>query len=394
LVSSFERIGLVLICTAAAAVSAVVVLSFDRASQAPASPIAAVSLDPQSADQILPPASSDAASIKHQGRLPVAEDAREEMVPVATALLDGDDAGTPAVERVSLATDAAASENPDDISDDAAQWSAKVIAPPQPALPRAAAIDLQLKVLPPVIATPHETAPHQGAPHPAPQVGEPSLTAPKRIYTLDERLAEISPAAKQRLAAKLAAANFSGPPADVGLVAIKDEKQLELHVKSASGEWQFVHRYPVLAASGAPGPKLKQGDKQVPEGVYGITLLNPNSKYHVSMRVDYPNAFDREMAAKDGRKDLGGDIMIHGKAVSIGCLAIGDEAAEELFVLASQVGLKKIKLVIAPTDMRKSGLPAIAAGQPKWLPKLYGEVATAMAPFKAPSTGLLSLLGL
>ncbi len=63
-------------------------------------------------------------------------------------------------------------------------------------------------------------------------------------------------------------------------------------------------------------------------------------------------------------------------------------------MLAHDVGLKHIKLVIAPTDMRKGGIPAIAAGQPKWLPKLYGEVATAMAPFKAPPAGLLSLLGL
>jgi murein L,D-transpeptidase YafK len=217
----------------------------------------------------------------------------------------------------------------------------------------------------------------------------------RRDASLDERLAEIAPAARKRLAAKFEAAKVSWPPAEVALVAIKDERMLELHARSASGEWQFVHRYPVLAASGTSGPKLRQGDKQVPEGVYGITLLNPNSKYHVSMRVDYPNAFDREMAAKDGRSALGGDIMIHGKNVSIGCLAVGDEASEELFTLAADTGLQKVKVVIAPTDFRKSGIPAAETGQPKWLPQLYTQVATAMTPFKAPpSNGLLSLLGL
>jgi murein L,D-transpeptidase YafK len=62
----------------------------------------------------------------------------------------------------------------------------------------------------------------------------------------------------------------------------------------------LIHRYPLLAASGVAGPKLRQGDKQVPEGVYGISFLNPNSRYDVSLRVNYPNAFDRQMAAKDG----------------------------------------------------------------------------------------------
>jgi hypothetical protein len=215
---------------------------------------------------------------------------------------------------------------------------------------------------------------------------------PLRTQTLTERLSEISPAASKRLAEKFEAAKAAWPPAEVGLVAIKDEKVLELFARSDGGAWKFIHRYPVLAASGATGPKLRRGDKQVPEGVYGISFLNPNSRYHVSLRVNYPNAFDRRMAAKDGRKDLGGDIMIHGKAVSAGCLAIGDEASEELFVLAAHVGLPKVKLIIAPKDFRRGGVPAVEPGQPDWLPKLYTEVASAMSDFKAPpSTGLLSL---
>ncbi len=216
-----------------------------------------------------------------------------------------------------------------------------------------------------------------------------------RRYTLKERLAEISPSATRRIAEKFEAASVVWPPADIGLVAIKDEKRLELFARPEGGAWKFVHRYPVLAASGVAGPKLRQGDKQVPEGVYRITFLNPNSRFHVSLRVNYPNTFDRKMAAKDGRKNLGGDIMIHGKNVSAGCLAVGDQAAEELFVLAANVGLQNIKLIIAPTDFRQHGLPTFQPKQPDWLPKLYTEIASAMSEFRAPPrTGLLSLLGL
>ena len=69
-------------------------------------------------------------------------------------------------------------------------------------------------------------------------------------------------------------------------------------------------RYPIRAASGALGPKLREGDRQVPEGVYDIESLNPNSRFHVALRVGYPNAFDRQMAGREGRTALGGDIMI------------------------------------------------------------------------------------
>lgn len=213
-----------------------------------------------------------------------------------------------------------------------------------------------------------------------------------RTYTLKTRLAEISPTASLRLAAKFEAAKAIWPPAEIVLIAIKDEKAVELHARQAGAGWKLIHRYRVMAASGSAGPKLRQGDRQVPEGVYGIALLNPNSAYHVSMRVNYPNAFDRQMAALEGRKDLGGDIMIHGKNLSAGCLAMGDEAIEELFVLAAQVGRSNVKLIISPTDFREKGVSALAPGQPQWLPKLYAEIATAMTEFKAPrSTGLLSL---
>jgi hypothetical protein len=224
--------------------------------------------------------------------------------------------------------------------------------------------------------------------------GPASAPSAPRDQTLAARLAELSPAATERLAGRFKDAEAAWPPSEIALVAIKDERSLELFARQPGGSWKFVHRYKVLAASGTTGPKMRRGDKQVPEGVYGISFLNPNSRYHVSMRVNYPNAFDRQMASLDGRKDLGGDIMIHGKASSAGCLAIGDEAAEELFVLSAQIGLPNVKLVIAPTDFRRKKPASLAPGDPAWLPKLYTEVASAMADLKAPqSFSLLSFLG-
>jgi hypothetical protein len=263
----------------------------------------------------------------------------------------------------------------EDYPEEDPEWSAEVQAEPGPALD-----GWKLSVSP---ATPRNPTGNAAG-------GQP----PQRRMTLAERLGAISPGATKRLSEKFEAAKIAWPPSEIAMIALKDEKILELYARLPSLEWKLVHRYPVLAASGGTGPKLRQGDKQVPEGIYRIIFLNPQSRYHVSLRVNYPNAFDRQMAAKDGRKDLGGDIMIHGKALSAGCLAVGDEAAEELFVLAAEVGLPNVKLIIAPTDFRRQPpAPAQIAGQPDWLPLLYAEVATAMAEFKRPApTGLLSFL--
>lgn len=250
-----------------------------------------------------------------------------------------------------------------------------------------------------------ETTPQSlpARPAPGPRLAAPEAlpwqraARPAAVQTADlkARLAEISPAASKRLAEKFVAAGSAFPPADIALVAIKDQKTLELHARASNGVWKHIHNYRVLAASGGAGPKLRQGDKQVPEGIYGISFLNPNSRYHVSLRVNYPNAFDRQMAQREGRTNLGGDIMIHGKNVSAGCLAVGDEAAEELFVLAERIGLQQVKLIIAPTDFRKNGVPDVDPAKPQWVKSLYTEVASAMAPYKAPTTSisLLSLFG-
>ena len=80
----------------------------------------------------------------------------------------------------------------------------------------------------------------------------------------------------------------------------------------------------------------------------------------------------------DGRTNLGGDIMIHGKAVTIGCVPVGDDAIEDIFYLASAAGIKNVSVVIAPYDMRKGRKPELERSPLKWYPNLCNEIHTAL----------------
>jgi murein L,D-transpeptidase YafK len=133
--------------------------------------------------------------------------------------------------------------------------------------------------------------------------------------------------------------------------------------------------------SGTLGPKLRQGDRQVPEGIYSIVYLNPNSVAHLSLALSYPNDYDRARAAEDGRDTLGGDIMIHGGSMSVGCLAIGDDAAEDLFVLAAESDRKDAVVVLSPIDFRRNVLPVDYDTQPAWVEDLYARLRGALDEF-------------
>lgn len=199
-------------------------------------------------------------------------------------------------------------------------------------------------------------------------------------WSVAQRVDQFGAAARARLAPHYATAGVAWPGRRVALLAFKDARELELHAQDGTGAWRHIRSYPIRAASGGPGPKLRQGDLQVPEGRYRVTFLNANSAYHVSLRLDYPNAHDRAMARADGRTQLGGDIMIHGKAVSIGCLAMGDQAAEELFTLAADIGMARMDVLIAPTDFRRAAPSAQVEG-PAWLGALYASLAAELARF-------------
>ena len=93
--------------------------------------------------------------------------------------------------------------------------------------------------------------------------------------------------------------------------------------------YQLFRTYKVAAMSGELGPKQKEGDKQAPEGFYFVpaSRMNPNSRFHLSFNLGYPNGYDR------AHKRTGSALMVHGAKVSIGCFAMTDPKIEEIYTL-------------------------------------------------------------
>ncbi|CZH46990.1 Uncharacterized protein conserved in bacteria [Legionella pneumophila] len=177
-------------------------------------------------------------------------------------------------------------------------------------------------------------------------------------------------------------AGVSYPPKEIALLAFKSERKVELWAKNPSQEWTHIHDYPLTGFSGRLGPKLRENDKQIPEGIYKLVNFNPFSSMHLSMMINYPNSFDRQKGYMDGRKELGNNIFIHGKNLSVGCLAVGDLAIDQLFILARRVGLKNIQVIIAPNDLRHQKPSTSTFAQPRWLPELYKQITESLKPFK------------
>ena len=198
-----------------------------------------------------------------------------------------------------------------------------------------------------------------------------------------EAVKKIGPQAEARIKPFFDRAGLPYPSRHLAFIALKAERKFEVWAENEGG-WTHVRTYDILAASGRGGPKQRHGDCQVPEGIYQIIGLNPASRYHLSMKINYPNKFDRQRARDENRTDLGGDIFIHGKKKSSGCLALGDTAIEELFVLVAKTGPGNVKVVISPRDMRKFGpIPSPnTSPQPSWLPDLYMTIGRELAKFK------------
>lgn len=137
----------------------------------------------------------------------------------------------------------------------------------------------------------------------------------------------------------------------------KTEAKLELWAKSSKDTtFKLFHLYDICASSGELGPKRKQGDGQVPEGFYEVSVFNPYSSYHLSLGINYPNQSDRIIG---GKGDLGGDIMIHGSCVTIGCVPLTDEKIKEVYVLAVEArskGQSKIQVHSFPCRMIEKGI--------------------------------------
>jgi len=143
---------------------------------------------------------------------------------------------------------------------------------------------------------------------------------------------------------------LSGKVGDPVFIRIfKEESLLEVWMRSGT-EYAHLKDYAICAYSGALGPKLKEGDRQAPEGFYKVKkhLLNPNSKFHLSFNLGYPNAYDR------AHERTGSFLMVHGNCVSDGCYAMTDEKIEEIYALvesALQKGQKYVQVHAYPFRM-------------------------------------------
>ena len=123
------------------------------------------------------------------------------------------------------------------------------------------------------------------------------------------------------------------PAKYVYIRSFKYDAQLEIWVKNdAKEQYKLFKSYKVCMQSGTMGPKRLQGDYQVPEGFYYINEFNPNSNYHLSLGLNYPNASDRILS--DSLRP-GGDIFIHGSCVSVGCIPLTDDEIEDVYIITS-----------------------------------------------------------
>ena len=194
-------------------------------------------------------------------------------------------------------------------------------------------------------------------PAPAAMIEKKELPGKERAAKAAEN---VLPGLKRDLAA--AGLKFGDP---VFIRIFKEEQLLELFVKNrATGKFDLFRSYAVAAASGTRGPKLREGDWQVPEGFYFVPpdAMNPNSQFHLSFNIGYPNAYDQ------AHDRTGSAIMVHGNCVSVGCLAMTDEKIEEIYTLcdaAHHGGQGFFRVHVFPFRMTDARMSA-AAGDP-WL---------------------------
>lgn len=205
--------------------------------------------------------------------------------------------------------------------------------------------------------------------------------------TVEETVQKLGKKVKKILAPSFKKAGLAYPPQELAILAFKRERRLEIWGWEKE-KWHYLKAYPILEASGKAGPKLKEGDRQVPEGFYRITGFNPNGNFYLTLILDYPNAFDRLQAEKEGRKNLGSEICIHGGSSSVGCLAMGDPVSEELFILCEAVGLQNVQVLICPNDFRlEKPLDEGQFSRP-WVRELYEKLQKELKKFPRPLRGV------
>lgn len=132
---------------------------------------------------------------------------------------------------------------------------------------------------------------------------------------------------------EFAAKKLPWPANYIYIRSFKYDSELEVWVRnSLKEEFKLFKTYKVCAMAGTLGPKRIEGDYQVPEGFYYINEFKPNSVYHLSLGLNYPNPSD---AILSDSAQPGGDIYIHGSCVTVGCIPITNPQIEELYVLTA-----------------------------------------------------------
>jgi murein L,D-transpeptidase YafK len=135
----------------------------------------------------------------------------------------------------------------------------------------------------------------------------------------------------------------------------KEESELEVWKQDSNGQFALLKAYPICRWSGELGPKVKEGDRQAPEGFYAITpgQMNPNSNYYLAFNLGFPNGFDR---ANDRS---GAFLMVHGDCSSSGCYAMTDEQIQEIYTLGRDAflgGQKSFQVQAYPFHMTAANL--------------------------------------
>ena len=175
---------------------------------------------------------------------------------------------------------------------------------------------------------------------------------------------------------KLVQGGFS-PGLPVYVRIFKQDSELELWMHR-DGRWHLFNTFAICAWSGTLGPKLKEGDRQSPEGFYQVekASLNPGSRYHLSFNLGFPNAYDRS----HGR--TGSFLMVHGNCVSIGCYAMTDPVIEVIYGLVEEAlkgGQSAVPVHIFPFRMNHRNM--IRHGQSEWI-EFWHELKFAFDAFE------------
>ncbi|CAA0090672.1 Uncharacterised protein [Starkeya nomas] len=143
----------------------------------------------------------------------------------------------------------------------------------------------------------------------------------------DRASVPIPPKLKQEMAAK------GMSPADPIMVRLyKQESELEVWKRNSSGRYALLKTYPMCRWSGRLGPKMREGDRQAPEGFYAVTpgLMNPRSQFYLAFNLGYPNQLESALGYS------GSALMVHGACTSAGCYAMTNDGIAEVYAVARE----------------------------------------------------------